>query len=163
MQWHAMQAADLAQAYALGAQVHVLHPERRAVFDERHRLFPEGCRVLAAGSAIGGYLLSHPWPLDAAPKLDTLLGAVPVDADCLYLHDIALAARCRGQGHTATAIAQLEQLALHRGHRWLALIAVNGAARMWQRYGFVPRAGQVDAASYGADATYMARRLSGGA
>jgi GNAT superfamily N-acetyltransferase len=157
-----MHADDLAAAYALGEQVHVLHPERREVFEERHRLYAAGCRVLAAESDIGGYVLSHPWPLDAAPKLNTLLGALPA-ADSLYLHDIALAERCRGWGHAATALAFIEQLARDDGYRWLALIAVNGTARLWSRHGFVRRDGGVDTASYGADAAYMVKPLGASA
>jgi GNAT superfamily N-acetyltransferase len=161
MRWRAMQSSDLATAFALADQVHVLHPERREVFDERWRLYRAGCRVLAAAGDIGGYLLSHPWPLDAAPKLDTLLGALPA-ADSLYLHDIALAERCRGWGHAATALAFIEQLARDDGYRWLALIAVNGTERVWSRYGFVHR-DTVDTASYGAGAAYMVKRLGGSA
>jgi GNAT superfamily N-acetyltransferase len=161
MHWRPMHADDLVAAYALGEQVHVLHPERREVFAERHRLYSTGCRVLAAGGDIGGYVLSHPWPFDAAPKLDTLLGALP-PADSLYLHDIALAERCRGRGHAATALAFLEQLACDEGYRWLALIAVNGTAGVWSRYGFVRR-DTVDTASYGAGAAYMVKRLDGSA
>ena len=72
--WRAMAADDLPAVHALSIRVHPDHPERPEVLDEKFRLYPRGCFVLAPGQDISGYCFSHPWTRGAVPALDRFLG-----------------------------------------------------------------------------------------
>jgi GNAT superfamily N-acetyltransferase len=160
--WRAMKPADLPAVAALAAAIHVAHPEEDAVFAERLALFPAGCLVLESPGGVAGYVLAHPWRRLAPPALNTRLGALPADADCLYLHDVALAPSARGRGAAAAALARLDALARTSHLPCIALIAVGGTMAFWTRQGFVA----VDAPSlaaklrsYDAGARLMQRLL----
>ncbi|MCS3758601.1 GNAT family N-acetyltransferase [Bradyrhizobium centrosematis] len=161
--WRPAHASDLPAISAIAARVHPGLPERPEVFDEKTRLYPDGCRVLIADDEIAGYGLAHPWTLHQIPPLDGLLERLPEDADCLYVHDVAVMPEFRG-GVLRAYIADIEQLARASRIATLALVSVYATRPMWQRLGFRPVA--VDAAlraklaSYGEDATYMLRDLA---
>ncbi|MNY17382.1 Acetyltransferase (GNAT) family protein [compost metagenome] len=109
-----------------------------------------------------GYLMAYPWKRDSAPPLDSLIGAVPRDAEVIYLHDLAVHPKTRGGGHTRAIVERLAEQARAAGWREIALVAVNAATAFWERHGFVARnppgmAGKL--ASYGDDARYMIRTL----
>lgn len=164
MQWRSMRFDDLTAVHALADRIHSDHPETITVFTERLALFPRGCRVLARDGQIGGYVISHPWHLDSAPKLDTLIWALPADADCLYLHDIVIDAPYRRSGQFHAALAELARLAEDLELDRLALVSVNRTAGLWAHHGFAATLGGRLApllASYGDDAVYMVRQLGG--
>lgn len=156
--WRPMRVADLAAVEAIAAEVHPGFPESAAVPAERLALCPRGCLVLAADAGVVGYSVSHPWLAGAAPKLDSLLGALPAVPGCWYWHDLALLPAGRGRGAAAAAVGLMLGLARGAGLGHVALVAVGGSAGFWRRMGFVAAAGP-DVASYGAGAAYLVRRL----
>jgi GNAT superfamily N-acetyltransferase len=163
MRWRAMRADDVGAVHRLSLRLHPHHPEDLAVFAERLALYPRGCRVLAQGEAIGGYLISHPWPLLSLPALNTLLVQLPPMARGLHLHDIATDPASRGKGHASDAVAWLEATALDMQLGGLGLVAVNGTEDLWRRFGFGSAMGPplADAlASYGPGALYMTKTFS---
>ncbi len=131
-----MTRADLATVGHIAAEVHPDYPEDAAVFEERLRLYPAGCCVYADGSAITGYILSHPWIDRQPPALNTLLGSIPTGADTYYIHDIALLGQSRGKDSARAILRQLVELARTSGFMNLSLIAVNDSAAFWRRLGF---------------------------
>jgi GNAT superfamily N-acetyltransferase len=163
--WRPMRAGDLGDVSAIGAVVHPGFPERDAVFAERLGLYPEGCCIALLDGEIAGYAVAHPGLMFEPPALDTLLGPLPVGADCLYLHDIALLTDARGHGFGRILVADLAALAARSALPVLALTAVNGSVPYWRKLGF-EIAGRGRAAldaklrSYGADAAYMTRGLA---
>jgi hypothetical protein len=106
--WRPMLASDISAAHALSGIVHPGFPEDRAVFEERLRLYPAGCYVLASDDTLKGYALSHPYVTDCAPALNTLLGALPENCDTYYFHDIAILPEARG-GQAGKAIVNLSE------------------------------------------------------
>jgi hypothetical protein len=48
--WRAMAAADLPAVNALAERIHPSFPEDAAIFAERLRLYPDGCRVYSAAT-----------------------------------------------------------------------------------------------------------------
>ena len=93
-----MREADLPMVVGISDAVHGDFTEPLATFADRLAHYPAGCAIFERGGASLGYLISHPWPRDAAPpKLGALLGAIPA-ADSYYLHDIALLPAARGSG-----------------------------------------------------------------
>lgn len=157
-----MSAADLPAVLAVAEEVHPDFPEDPAVFAERRALYPAGCHVLATGSGIDGYLISHPWHDAAPPALNSLIGALPVPAPCYYLHDLAILPERRGGGAGSAAVALVLDHAAACGFDAIRLIAVNGSLPFWTRHGFQPirTAPAEKIASYGTDARLMARSIT---
>ena len=158
-----MQASDMADVERIGDAVHQAFPERTAVPAERLALFPDGC--LIAGDATGaviGYAVTHPWHLDRPVPLDTLLGGLPANSDCLYIHDVALRPAARGTGLGRAVVTILAGVAERHGLRAMALTAVHGSVPFWTTCGFAvveSPALAAKLASYGPDARYMVARL----
>lgn len=160
MNWRPMRAADLAAVSRAAAAIHPGYPEADAVFAERLALCPEGCAVLDDGGALAGYALTHPWRYGTPPKLDTLLGAVPADADTWYLHDVALLPHARGRGAAGAVVERVAALAGARGLATLSLVAVNDSRPVWEARGFrVAADAAPDLSSYGGVAWFMCRIL----
>jgi len=163
LNWRPMTAADLDAVAALALVAFPDHFEGRACFDNRLRLHPSGCFVLAdEAGAVRGYLVAYPWRAGEAPALNTLVEALPADADLVYLHDLALHPRVRGQGWSRPAVERLAADARAAGWPALALVAVNDAAPFWARHGFAVEESPALArklAGYGPGARYMVRPL----
>ena len=155
-----MTPTDLPAVQATAQQVHPDYFERPEVFAERLALHPAGCRVLVDSlDEVIGYVVSHPWRFGDPPALDTLLQALPAQADTYYLHDLALLPAARGTGAASRVI---EEIRAH-GAAWprLSLVAVNASVPFWQRHGFevvtVPGLAE-RLAGYDATAVFMATR-----
>lgn len=161
-QWRAMSVADLPAVSALAACIHPSFPEDEAVFAERLRLYPPGCRVLEGKQGLVAYIVSHPWRHLEPPPLNALLRALPQQSSTFYIHDLALAPEARGTGAAALVIDALADLASKTGLPMMSLIAVNGSAGFWQRQGFeAVHDPLLDSKlrSYSDDARYMSRPL----
>ena len=139
------------------------HFESRACFENRLALKPDMSFVLAGDDdVVRGYLFAYPWKGETAPTLNTLIEALPKEADRIYLHDLALHPEARGGGHTRAIVERLVDQALAEGWETMALVAVNDATAFWGRMGFQPMTSPALAAklaSYGDDARYMVRAL----
>lgn len=136
------------------------YAEQDFVFEERLGLCGEGCLTLSDGVSVGGYVVSHPWRRASPPALNILLGELPNDADCWYLHDVAVDPAFRGSGAVAAIVGEIAALARGKGIATLALVAVGGAASYWSRLGFADvttDALRTKLDGYGADAAYMER------
>lgn len=156
-----MRLADLPAVGALAAMIHPDYPEDDAVFAERLRLYPQGCRVFAREGGIAAYVVGHPWHGEP-PALNMLLGALPARPSTFYIHDLALAPAVRGTGAASEIVAWLAAHARATGMPSLSLIAVNGSAEFWRRRGFETRhdpALDRKLDSYGADARFMVRAI----
>ena len=160
--WRDALGEDAVTIGAIEDRVHTLAPERIEVHREKIALFGAGCRVLVAGGRIVGYGIAYPWRLDDVPPLDRRMGAIPPDADCLFLHDVAILPQARAVGASHAFVDHAAGLAAQQGLSCLALVSVYGTDRLWQRHGFVPRASATTSAQlgpYGRTALYMVRRL----
>lgn len=161
--WRPARASDLPAISAIAARIHPDLPERPEVFAEKMRLYPDGSRVLAAEDEIVGYGLAHPWTQHRIPPLDGFLEQLPGDADCLYVHDVAVLPGFRG-GVAGDYVAAIEQLARASGIATLALVSVYTTRPRWERLGFRPVTADAELraklASYGDNATYMLRDLA---
>jgi GNAT superfamily N-acetyltransferase len=161
--WRPAHASDLPAISTIAARIHPGLPERPDVFAEKMRLSPEGCRVLITADEIVGYGLAHPWMQHRIPQLDGFLERLPDDADCLYVHDVAVLPDFRG-GASRAYVADIEELARVSGIATLALVSVYATRPLWERLGFRPVIADAELraklASYGDSATYMLRDLA---
>lgn len=153
---------DAAEVARLSA-VHLgLYAEGVDVFEERIRLAPSGCYVLGGDGGLIGYMFSHPWTRHRPPALHQMLGEIPRDADCWYIHDVAIAPAGRGGGHVRAIIDSVLRDAAEAGYRIAMLVAVNGADGYWKKLGFedaTTDALRGKLRDYGDDAVYMERSL----
>ena len=156
--WRPARLDDVARIARLSNSIHSLFPEREEVFADKIRLSPAGCHVLETGGGIVGYILSHPWRRRSPAALDSLLGGLPADADCWYIHDLGMGAEARGTGAATEIAGRIARAAEREGYPVVALVAVAGANGYWRRLGFREVAADGLAAKlreYGADAVYM--------
>jgi GNAT superfamily N-acetyltransferase len=157
--WRPMTEADIDMVEEIAGLIHPSFHERPEIFVERLALFPAGSLIAQGPDGPVGYAVAHPWTLGRPPALDSLLGDIPPEADCLYLHDVAILPAARGQRLTERLVERLRDLAAAHGLGRLALTSVNATAMMWSRYGFVPVVPDAvlaaKLATYGDDATYM--------
>ena len=163
--WRAAHASDLPAISAIAARIHPDLPESPEVLAEKMRLYPDGCRVLVADDEVTGYGLSHPWKQHRIPPLGALLARLPGDADCLYIHDVAVLPDFRG-GVLRAYVSDIQELARVSGIAMLTLVSVYATRPVWQRLGFRPITADAQLrtklASYGEGATYMLRDLATG-
>lgn len=162
---HPWRPATLADAADI-ARLSLVHlgpyAEGEEVFAERIRLASDGCYVLTKDGRTVGYFFSHPWMRMKPPALHQMLGAIPTDADCWYVHDVAVDKDARGNGVVADVCARVFRVAAAKGFGAAMLVAVSGAGQYWQKLGFRDKttdALRLKLKDYGDDAVYMERRL----
>jgi len=90
IKWVRLLESDISEVDRIASHIHPTLPERPDVFAEKVRLFSEGCFKLLFEGRMAGYAISHPWKLYSVPPLDTFLQILPNDADCIYVHDVAV-------------------------------------------------------------------------
>lgn len=156
--WRPLTDADLPNLCAIADRVHPDHPESPEALASHLRVFPAGCFLADGPDGALGYCLSHPGRVGRPPALDTVLTGI-ADADCLYLHDIALLPEARGLGLGEAMVGRLAKVARAHGFDRMALTAVSQSWGFWERQGFHRHACPA-LASYGAAAVYMVRALS---
>ena len=161
--WRPLAPADLPAVETIAAKVHPDFFESPEVFAERRALYPKGTLLLDVDDKPAGYVLSHPWHFRSLPALNSLLGAIPRDADTYYIHDLALLPRARGTGAAGAIVQRLTDWAGNEGFPTMSLVAVNGSVGFWEKQGFVP----IDApelaeklASYEDAARFMVKTLA---
>lgn len=162
-EWCSTTDAELAAIGNIDDAIHGKLSENPEIFEEKLRLFPEGCFVLIEDRAVVGYGFCHPWYLCDIPKLNHRLGRIPSDPQCMFIHDIAILPRGRGRGASGSLVELIASLATKRKLHHLALVAVHNSHPYWARLGFELAESPALAkklATYGPDARYMVRALS---
>ena len=127
-----MRPADIAAVLTVAARVHPDFPEDAAVFEERLRLFPQGCFVYDRAGELLAYVVSHPWRAGDPPALNTQLDALPGKPATYYLHDIALLPALRGTGAASRMVTRLAGLAVAEKLPTLSLVAVPSPMPRWR-------------------------------
>lgn len=159
--WRDMSVSDMEGLLEVADVVHPGLPESAAVFEERVRLFPAGCLILADdGGQVCGYAISHPIRSGQPPALDSFLGAIAPDADQYYIHDLAILPSFRLRRLATECLSKLLAIADH--YATTSLVSVYDTTLFWKRFGFTPeptdRVLSEKLCGYGEDATYLLRR-----
>jgi GNAT superfamily N-acetyltransferase len=103
----------------------------------RYLAFPQSCWVATYQDKLWGYLFCYPSLFGKVNPLGEDFTEV-AQADCLYLHDMAVSSDARGQGVAQQLLAAAEQLARQCSFSALTLVAVQNSASYWQQRGFYP-------------------------
>jgi ribosomal protein S18 acetylase RimI-like enzyme len=134
-EWRQMHSDDILSVYDLSRKIHLDFPEDIAVFENRLSLAPSGCFCLHLCGCIIGYVLSHPYPQDECPDLNTVIKEIP--SDSWYIHDVAILPEFRGRGAATFMVSILKRIAIDAGFNQMTLTSVGGADTFWTRQGFV--------------------------
>ena len=128
---------DIAELHRLEAEAYLpdLH-ESDAAFRQLIRLFPDGAFGFFDAGGLCGYAFGAPSVAGTTLALREPLESVPANADTFYIHDVAVAARCRGRGLGRLLATELLALARRRGFTRSELVSVQGSAPFWERVGF---------------------------
>jgi GNAT superfamily N-acetyltransferase len=128
---------DVPAIHALEVEVYVpsLH-ESAESFVRLIEIYPDGAIGGFDEEGLCGYGFGVPLRAGTALELRSPLAAVPADADTFYIHDVAVAARCRGRGVGRILAGRLLDLARAEGFRQSELVSVQGSAPFWEKFGF---------------------------
>lgn len=137
--------------------------ETAEVISARLASFPDHAWVAEVAQEACAYLFAYPTRLGRITPFDGVF-AQHDDADCLYLHDLAVGLLASGRGVGPALVRHALEHAKTRGLRHSALVAVQGSRDFWSRLGFeacpVKDAAQQDnLATYGGSGVYMSRSL----
>jgi ribosomal protein S18 acetylase RimI-like enzyme len=99
-------------------------------------LFPDGAIGCFDDEGMCGYAFGVPLKAGSTLELRTPLAKIPDEADTFYIHDVAVADRCRGRGVGRALATRLLDLARDRGFTRLELVSVQGSASFWEKFGF---------------------------
>lgn len=136
----ALAASDIAALHDLEVQVYepALHVSDEA-FLRLIELYPAGAVGWFDDQGLGGYAFGVPVTAGTILDLRTPLAAVAAEADVFYVHDVAVALRCRGRGIGRLLAARLLGLARSEGLTRAELVSVQGSAPFWEKFGFRAR------------------------
>jgi len=101
-------------------------------------LFPEGAIGCFDEDGLCGYAFGVPLIAGSTLELRAPLERIPDDPDTFYVHDVAVAERCRGRGVGRALATRLLDLARERGFTRAELVSVQGSAPFWEKFGFRP-------------------------
>ncbi len=130
------------------------------VFREWMRIFPGGMLGAVSGETLAGYAVCHPWIFGRTVPLNTAGLTLPDNADCLYIHDVAVRPAFRGAHIGGWLVAAAMEVGIIAGLRRFTLTAVQSSEKFWERFGFRP-AGRIVTAD-AVPATIMTMEKSGG-
>jgi len=131
-----MQNADLPAVIKLQDRCYAAELfEPADVVINRFKNCAETCWVALYQDKLWGYLFTYP---SVAGNIGALAQDFsPVEnADCLYLHDMAVSSDARGQGVARALLHQAQDYASAQHFKTLALVAVQNSSSYWQQQGF---------------------------
>jgi len=99
-------------------------------------LFPEGAIGCFDDEGLCGYAIGVPLMSGSTLELRVPLARVPAGADTFYIHDVAVAPRCRGRGLGRMLAERLIDVGRRHGFARFELVSVQGSAPFWERFGF---------------------------
>jgi ribosomal protein S18 acetylase RimI-like enzyme len=152
--------ADMAAAADLQAVAYTeLYHEPEPILASRVSVAAPFCWGAFEGEDLLAYILSHPWPAGSPPEIGIVLPPPP-PTDNWFIHDLAIGPQARGLGLGRALVAAAASAAREAGLTRGDLVAVQGAWRFWEKFGYrspevVPEALKAKVAGYGADARYM--------
>ncbi len=98
-------------------------------------LTPQSCWVALYHDKLWAYLFSYPAVLGKINALGQPFASY-TDANCLYVHDLAVSSDARGQGVATKLLEQAVAYAHELDFEYLSLVSVQNSLPFWQDRGF---------------------------
>lgn len=138
--------------------------ESAKVIEERLHIAPETAWVAEADAGVQAYLVTYPSRLGALTAWGDNFKCA-ADADCLYLHDLAVATEAGGCGLGQALIAAATRYAEGKGYSFSSLISVQDSVGFWERRGYgvvenLSQAQQLLLDTYTGPAYYMSKTIA---
>ena len=129
--------SDLAAVHHLEVEAYepALHVSD-AAFLRLIDLYPAGALGCFDGLGLRGYAFGVPVISGTILDLRQPLDGIAPAADVFYVHDLAVARRCRGSGTGRLLATRLLDGARAAGFRRAELVSVQGSAPFWEKFGF---------------------------
>lgn len=133
-----MEVEDLPAMMVIQAEAYFdVMQECVSSFCEKLHASPQTCFVCCdEDGRVTGYVITVPIKRFYPPRLNDPVCEVPVDADCLYLHDMAVGSLFRGKGVGALLVEAVRKVFYDLEFEYISLIAVQEAHTYWAFYGF---------------------------
>jgi len=163
-QLRAMRARDIPAVMAIQDESYAAEVlEDEALIRARLAACPQLAWVAEDDQGACAYLLAYHSRVGTVTPLDGEFQP-HAEADCLYLHDLAVARRASGRGIGPALVRKNLEQARTQQLRYSALVSVQESEAFWSRLGYAAHdeldAPQVDnLASYQIPAVYMVRAL----
>ncbi|MGS0740604.1 GNAT family N-acetyltransferase [Glaciimonas sp. GG7] len=109
--------------------------EPEAILLKRINSSRQTCWLLEYKDIPAAYLFSYPSCKGMVTALNAPFNVAP-DPDCLYLHDLAVTPRLRGQCAGQALVTRALAYARSVGLSWSALVAVQGSLPFWAKFGY---------------------------
>jgi hypothetical protein len=161
--WTNLKIEEIPMAVSIGDQLFPTLQENVIYYLEKYSLFSEGCLALKNNNDLCGYIISHPWTLFKAPKLNSFIEYLPDTSNCMYIHDISILPEHRGKNLSRIGLEIIEELSLRNGFSYISITSVCGTNSMWESFGYKSTdhwKQKPDIDEYGSDAVYMIKRLN---
>ncbi len=157
--------SDLTDLFEVQLACYGAHFVEDAQVFERRLASPANCSLaLELDGRVLAYLAAYRTSLGKVTPLhgDFATGDAP---NTLYLHDLAVHPRLKGQGAAGALLRSACDQALRQGLIHSSLVSVQDSATFWRAMGYVARTlddplQQALLEGYGAGAVYMEKRLS---
>ncbi|MDP5008707.1 MAG: GNAT family N-acetyltransferase [Glaciimonas sp.] len=118
-------AADISAVMQIQATAYpIAYQESAEVFLARVQAAPLSCWILEQDNLASAYLFSYLSKKGRITSLNTSF-TITEDADCLYLHDLAVSPQLRGQGAGDALIANAFNYVYDKKLAWSALVSVQ--------------------------------------
>lgn len=128
-----LHADDIPAVQFVEAEAYIPELLESDAFLQLIRLFPAGALGYFDAGGLCGYAFGTPC---RAATSRVPLDSVPADADAFYIHDVAVASRCRGRGIGRVLATALLAVGRAQGFTRLELVAVQDSVSFWRRFGF---------------------------
>jgi len=132
-----MSADDLAAVMRIQEDAYARHfLESPDIIAQRFNLSPDTAWVAERNLEVCAYLVGYWSQVGKVNPLHAPFSVVE-NADCLYLHDLALLASAQGSGLAKKLIEIATEYAIQSSVKSLALLSVQNSKAFWQKFGFV--------------------------
>ena len=110
--------------------------EKRECFLHKVEIFRRGCLGALLEGGLVGYGFFHPWISNWPIPLNDTTFLIPAEANCIYIHDVAVVPDRRASKCGAKLIEQVVETGQELGLYTYALVAVQNSESYWKRWGF---------------------------
>lgn len=160
-----MLASDMPRVMAIQAECYVRQlNESETVIGARLEQMPQTNWVFAVDGQAVAYLVAYRTRRGKVTPFDGVFPSID-DADCLYLHDLAVSAQARGRGAARALVEHALELGARMRLAYSALVSVQDSCSFWEAQGYrvVDSLSPIQhqhLASYAVPGCYMERCLS---
>ena len=110
--------------------------ESTETFLNKMRLFAEGSLGCFSEKRLCAYVFFHPWIKGVVVPLDYVIGSIPPEPDCIYIHDLAVLPAYRRKKIAEQLIWKVFEIGKQLSIRSYSLVAVQSSEGFWRRFGF---------------------------